>query len=141
MCNISQIAKEFNVTKPTISDAVRVLISKDYLNKDFSSSDGRRYSLFLSVIGKKLVEDITEYTNPVKKELQKISVVEKKDLYRNLAKIISQLNHSGILQVQRTCFACKFYKQTKGTHYCNLLESTLKTEDVRLDCPEFEPKS
>ena len=33
ICNVSYMAKEFNVTKATISDAVRVLIKKEYLEK------------------------------------------------------------------------------------------------------------
>src|SRR5690606_14693713 len=44
LCNISHLAKEFNVTKPTVSDAVRILDKKGFVIKDFSSSDSRSYS-------------------------------------------------------------------------------------------------
>ena len=33
LCNVSYLAKEFNVTKPTISDAVRVLFQKGTIEK------------------------------------------------------------------------------------------------------------
>mgnify|MGYP001953763141 CR=1 FL=1 len=32
-CNVSHLAKEFNVTKPTISDAVKVLVNKELIEK------------------------------------------------------------------------------------------------------------
>ena len=44
LANVSYLAKEFNVTKPTISDAVRVLLKKDFLAKDLSPADSRRYN-------------------------------------------------------------------------------------------------
>ena len=31
LCNVSHLAKEFNITKPTVSDAVRVLNNKKYI--------------------------------------------------------------------------------------------------------------
>ncbi len=48
LCNVSHLAKEFNVTKPTVSDAVKVLNKKGFIIKDFSSSDSRSYSILLS---------------------------------------------------------------------------------------------
>ena len=30
LCNVSHLAKEFNVTKPTVSDAVRILDKKEF---------------------------------------------------------------------------------------------------------------
>ena len=45
LCNVSLLAQEFNVTKPTISDAIRVLESKKMIIKDYSSPDNRSYTI------------------------------------------------------------------------------------------------
>jgi len=55
--NVSYLAKEFNVTKATISDAIRVLINKELLAKDHSPVDRRRYNLQITKKGAKLINN------------------------------------------------------------------------------------
>nr|WP_298794377.1 helix-turn-helix domain-containing protein [uncultured Allomuricauda sp.] len=138
--NVSFLAQEFNVTKPTISDAIRVLVKKELVIKDYSSADNRSYSILLSGEGKKIVADTEHFANPLAEQLEFINVSEKENLFKTLSKLIYQLNQIGVLTVQRTCFACKFYQKTTNTHFCNLLEKQLKHTDIRLDCVEFEEK-
>ena len=141
LCNVSHLAKEFNVTKPTISDAVRVLLNKGLLDKDFSPSDNRRYNLLLSSKGEQLTADLYDYSSPVSKEIQNISREELHSLFGVISKLIYQLNQKGIIQVQRTCFGCQFYDGNKlDTHHCNLLGKELMSKEIRLDCSDFKEK-
>jgi hypothetical protein len=48
---VSYLAGEFNVTKPTVSDAVKVLGQKGLISKTFSSDDSRSYSIALTDAG------------------------------------------------------------------------------------------
>lgn len=138
LCNVSYLAKEFNVTKPTISDAIRVLVDKDLLIKDFSSSDSRSYTLLLSLKGKNIVTETEKFASPITEQLNKIEEDDLKSLYKTLSKLIYQLNRSDILTVQRTCFGCTFYKGDEEGHYCNFLKKKLLDVEIRIDCPEFE---
>ena len=61
LCNVSHLAKEFNVTKPTISDAIKVLDKKGLITKDFSSADNRSYLIDLSSNGKKMVSETQDF--------------------------------------------------------------------------------
>ncbi|SEL50329.1 DNA-binding transcriptional regulator, MarR family [Aquimarina amphilecti] len=140
-CKVSYLAKEFNVTKPTISDAVRVLVNKELLIKDFSSADSRSYSLLVSAKGKEIVKETEDFTNPIRQQLNKIDPNDKDSFYITLSKLIYQLNRSGILTVQRSCFNCKFYNNENNRHYCNLLETKLLNTEIRLDCPEYQDAS
>lgn len=142
ICNVSYLAKEFNLTKATISDSVNVLIKKQYLKKDFSPIDKRRYNLLVSTKGSKLVNQLSEYASPISKELSSFKKNELVNVFDTISKLIIQLNQKGIIQVQRTCFNCTYYSGDKRiNHYCNLLESKLKKQDIRLDCNEFEIKA
>ncbi|MFH6605076.1 MarR family winged helix-turn-helix transcriptional regulator [Maribacter algicola] len=141
LCNVSHLAKEFNVTKPTISDAVKVLDKKGMVSKDFSNSDSRSYSLELTEMGKKLVTETNDFAKPLKKQIDKFDESELGSLFDTMSQLIYQLNRSGILTVQRTCYGCTFYQKNGRTDYCNLLEKELKTTEIRLDCPEFEEKA
>lgn len=138
--NVSFLAREFNVTKPTISDAIRILDSKGLIIKNHSHTDSRSYSIFLSDQGKAIVLETERFADPLALQLEGVPAVEKENLFKTLTKLIYQLNRTGVLTVQRTCFACKFYGQDKGLHYCHLLEKELEHTDIRLDCVEFEEK-
>lgn len=142
ICNVSYLAKEFNVTKATISDAVRVLLKKAFLEKDFSPVDNRRYNLSLTPLGNELVSQLSQYATPFEEELSLFQEQNLSTVYDTLTKLIFQLNQRGIIQVQRTCYKCKHYSgDRKNNHYCNLMKSELKKQEIRLDCNEFEEES
>ena len=113
LCNVSHLAKEFNVTKPTVSDAIRVLYKKKYIIKDYSSSDSRSYTILLSDLGKKTVAKTENFANPIETQLKKIETADLESVFETLSKLIYQLNNNGILTVQRTCFGCKFYNKSE----------------------------
>lgn len=140
-CNVSHLAKEFNITKPTVSDAIRMLDKKKYIIKDYSISDGRSYTILLSDLGKKTVSETEKFANPIEKQLNTIGEADLESLFKSLSKLIYQLNKSGVLTIQRTCFGCKFYDKSKNKDYCKLMEKELLTSDIRLDCPEYIDKT
>ncbi|MDO5981532.1 MarR family winged helix-turn-helix transcriptional regulator [Flavivirga spongiicola] len=141
LCNVSHLAKEFNITKPTVSDAIRMLDKKKYITKDYSLSDSRSYSILLSDLGKKMVSETENFANPIEKQLKNIETADLENVFETLSKLIHQLNNNRILTVQRTCFSCNFYDKSENRNYCNLMEKELLTPDIRLDCPEYEEKS
>lgn len=141
LCNVSHLAKEFNVTKPTISDAIKVLDKKQLIIKDYSVTDSRRYTIQLSKLGKHLVSDTDNFANPLQSLVKNLPEYELESLFKTISKLIHQLNKNDILTVQRTCFGCKFYTKSESSHYCNLLNKELFSSEIRLDCPEFEEKN
>ena len=140
LCNVSHLAKEFNITKPTISDAVRILDKKGMITKDFSSTDSRSYSIQLSQIGSKIVAETENFADPLKSQLKGIIQADLENLFRTLSKLIYQLNSNGILTVQRTCYGCKFHDKIESKDFCNLLDKELLNSEIRLDCPEYVEK-
>lgn len=141
LCNVSHLAKEFNVTKPTVSDAIKILDIKELIVKVFSSTDNRRYNIQLSVSGEKIVSEVHDFAHPLKFQIDNFSQPDLEQLFQTLSELIYKLNRNGVLNVQRTCFGCKFYQKNKTSEYCNLLEKELLNKDIRLDCPEFEQKA
>ena len=138
--NVSYLAKEFNVTKPTVSDAIKALVNKNLISKDFSSEDSRRYSVFLTEEGRQIVSQTQNFAAPLRLQLDEMKTSELEALFNSISKVIYNLNKAGILTVQRTCRACKFYSETSKSHYCNLLQKPLHDSELRIDCPEFESK-
>ncbi|NKI25854.1 winged helix-turn-helix transcriptional regulator [Arenibacter sp. 6A1] len=139
-CTVSHLAKEFNLSKPTISDAIKILHQKDLIVKETSTLDTRSYTLSLSESGKQIVSETEGFANPIRNALQLNTEEELYTLYDSLSTLIYRLNQTGALQVQRICYACKFYENNNGTHHCNLLQKNLHIKEIRVDCPEFDKK-
>lgn len=139
-CNVTHLAKEFNVTKPTISDVVRVLINKGFIEKIFPSSDSRSYTIQLTDEGKHIVSKTENFALPIKTQLKNTDASDLNSLFKTISNLIFQLNKSGVLTLQRTCYACKFHQKIQDRDYCNLLEKELLNSEIRIDCLEFEEK-
>ncbi len=138
---VSYLAKEFNLTKPTISDAVRVLEAKKMIEKSIDLNDSRSYTILLTEIGKKIVIETEDFPNPVTKIISQASNDDKEIIWKNISDLIIGLNRLNIIDVQRTCYNCKYYTQVGSEHFCDLLVMKLEDRDIRIDCPEFQDKS
>lgn len=136
LLTVSYLAKEMNVTKPTISDAVKVLEQKRYLKKNSDSIDARSCCITLTSAGKKITEKTERFAQPLEQLISEIAKSEKELIWETLSSLIYQLNKLEIITVQRTCFNCQFYNKSTS-NYCTLLDMALAPADIRLDCPEF----
>lgn len=136
-CTITRLAQEFNLTKPTISDAVRVLEEKGLIGKIVSAKDSRSYTIGLSASGQEVVTQTQAFTEPLTDLVSGHSPEQQEKFFEMLSKLIYGLNRHGVLTVQRTCFGCRFYDKKPMGDYCILLEKTLFPPDIRIDCPEF----
>jgi DNA-binding MarR family transcriptional regulator len=135
---ISYLAQEFNVTKPTISDAIKVLEQKKLIKKLAAEVDTRSYLIQLTAAGKNIVSDTEHFINPVTEIIADINQPEKLVLWENITNLIIQLHKSGAISVQRTCHYCKHFSTKNKAPYCKLLEQKLLVQDIRMDCAEFE---
>lgn len=135
---VSYLAQEFNVTKPTVSDAIKILEQKKLLKKIPGATDSRSYTIQLTLSGNQVVLETEDFINPLTQLVSKINETDKNLLWEHLSQLILHLNRSEIISVQRTCFNCKHHQLNSGGHFCSLLHQKLVAQDIRLDCPEFE---
>lgn len=135
---ISYLAQEFNFTKPTISDAIKILEQKKLIQKITDHTDTRSYTINLTVTGKKIVLETENFANPFTEIISKAKNTDKKVLWETVSNLIVRLNKLEIITIQRTCFNCKNYSIKNKAHFCNLLDLNLLTKDIRIDCREFE---
>ncbi len=135
-CNISYLAKEFNMTKATISDSVKLLLDKNLIIKEYNTIDSRGFSISLTNSGKKIAQQSSSFAGIIEKPITNFTDNQKETLLVSLLELINKLNQEGIITVQRMCLTCKFYNKNKTTHHCNLLNKPLLNNELRVDCPE-----
>ena len=134
---VSYLAKEFNLTKPTISDAVGSLAQKSLIQKIVDEKDSRSYSIKLTALGKETAQQLATFANPLKKPLLQMNQTEKEQLWQGLLTIMNGLQQSNIISLQRMCFSCTHYQLKQEGHFCALLQKKLQNHEIRIDCPEY----
>jgi DNA-binding MarR family transcriptional regulator len=138
---VAFMAKEFNVTKATISDSVKSLEQKGLTKRVTDPADSRSSILSLTGKGETLAAATENFTTPLDNAVEGLSVEQKEYLLYSVFDLIFRLNQTGIISTQRMCYNCHYYSGNRNEqHYCNLLNQPLKLEDLRLDCGEYTKK-
>lgn len=138
MSNISALAKEFQVTKPTISDAVKILSEKNMVAKQIVTSDNRKYTMTLTQLGQRIVANTADYALPIVSFIEQLPIVEKTLLWKSISSLINSLYQTSVITVHRTCYNCVHYSIRNGQHFCGLLQQTLESDEIRINCNDFD---
>lgn len=143
MGRVGVLAREFDLTPATVSDAVRVLARKGLLTKRTPPGDARARVLELTGEGRKLADELADWANVLLPHLADLDKDDKIVVMRFLLNFIDSLQRAGIVTVARMCVSCRHFDRdpapgSSETHYCRLLERPLAASDLRVDCPEHE---
>lgn len=132
----SELARDFGLTRATTGEVIKTLMEKGLLERDRSTRDRRRYALRLTKQGDKLSQRVSGYTEALEAPLADMEKGEKEALLHSTLSIIHGLIRQGVVSVQRMCYTCRFYRQSKGEGYCELLD--LIMDEPRVDCRTHE---
>jgi DNA-binding MarR family transcriptional regulator len=135
---VSYLAQEFNLTKATISDAIKSLEQKELIFKESETNDTRSYVIHLTKKGSKAALRTSFFANEMMTPVEKLNNTQKEALLSGLLQIIHHFNQIGIISVQRMCQTCMHYKPgfNGEKHFCSLMNKALSVYELRLDCPE-----
>lgn len=140
--NITNLAQRLNLTKATVSDAVKSLVQKKLVKKLSDKDDARFFYLELTSKGKELVKKIESWGEKFRRNFNDIPIDKKINLYETLLQILISFEEEGIINRNRICITCRHFqiqkKNRKETYFCQLLNLPLQTEELRVDCPEHE---
>lgn len=132
------LVTEFNLTKATISDSVKTLEQKGYIQKETEAADNRSYSIRLTKSGLALAKNIATFANPVYESVTNLTEIQQQVLLSSLLEMIQKLQIAGIISMNRMCLSCRFYEKKPADHYCRLLKTALKNTELRIDCKEYK---
>jgi DNA-binding MarR family transcriptional regulator len=143
MSRVSRLAREFGVTAATVSDAVSTLVEKNLAERVASRGDLRVFDIRLTQQGRRLTRRLSGWADSMRDSLGVLSAKQQQAVMHSLMQMISSLQQSGIVSEARMCVSCRHFveKPHSGSaqHYCLLLEKSLDTGDLRIDCPEHVP--
>ncbi|SMG20126.1 MarR family winged helix-turn-helix transcriptional regulator [Sphingobacterium psychroaquaticum] len=137
---VSLLAQEFDLSKATISDTIKILAQKELITKEYGGSDTRSYTIDLSKKGRDIALQTSSFTREIRKPIDKLGAHDKEQLLLNLLDIIAHLNQAGIISIQRMCSTCSYYSTTEDQipHFCKLLNKPLHVGDLKIDCSDYQ---
>ncbi|HEY8958177.1 MarR family winged helix-turn-helix transcriptional regulator [Chitinophaga sp.] len=134
---VTTLASYFNMTKATISDAVKSLEQKNYLTRKASPTDTRSHTLHLVKEGRAVAKKVEQFADPLQKTVAQMPLKDQAGLLEQLMQVIYQLNQQEIISSQPMCFNCEHLNEKKG-YYCNKLKISLNNGGLRMECPVFK---
>ena len=139
---IASMAREFNLTKATISDSIKVLEQKGLIKRTDDVFDSRSFNFSLTDQGTKLTGMIENFTLPLDGAIATLSHQQKDQFLMSLLDLIYRLNQTGIISTQRMCYSCFYYRgDMQQNHFCNLMQKPLAIDELRIECPEHVMKA
>ncbi|MBN2366736.1 MAG: MarR family transcriptional regulator [Calditrichaeota bacterium] len=136
---VSEIARQFNLTPATTSDALRVLTRKGLVKKSIDKADKRIVHLSLTPEGNHLTGILSQWTNPILEELQHFSRENREMVLIFFLKFLENLRKKNILKELHICFSCAYFRpdKTADSGYCILRNLSLKNTDIQLNCSNY----
>ncbi|NRQ31829.1 winged helix-turn-helix transcriptional regulator [Nonomuraea sp. NN258] len=140
---VSALAAEFDVTSPTMSDAVAALERKGLVTRS-PGLDGRRRLLSLTDAGQQVARELAPWDGPLLEAFARLPAPDRDTTLHSLLRVIADLQRQGVVSVARTCTTCRFFEpdahaDASAPHHCHLLRVPLPLADLRTDCSEHQP--
>ncbi len=137
---IGQLARELEVSQPTVSDSLLTLERKGHVVRRRSDSDRRRTPMERTDTGRGLGDAGRRAGELLRTRVAALTRPDQEEVLDLLLSLIGNLLDAGIIQVARTCTTCRFYDHPEGREArCALLQIPLPTSALRVDCPDHQP--
>lgn len=136
---ISNLANEFNTTKASISDSVKLLEKKGFVYKEKNKNDSRVSTITLTEKSINIAKEISKFSEVIANTVDKISPEKKVILLESLLEIIHELFNQNIISIQRMCFTCCYYNKSEDNNYfCSIMSKEIKSLNLEVDCNEYK---
>ena len=135
----TSLARELNVSDPTVSDAIGALARKGLVTRRRDPSDGRSHQLVLTAAGRRAAAEIHRWTAPAEIATSKLDRLEAEQLLDSLIGVMGRLHDAGVLPVSRACSTCTQLGVEPGqprSYHCLFYDTPLSVAELRVDCPD-----
>ncbi len=137
LCSVTSLAAEFSVTKATVSDSLKTLVNKGYLEKIYNPNDARAFHLSIVATAKPMVSELSQFGSTMADLVKSMGDHEIEHFSELILKMLALCGQAGLISA-RQCYSCRYYEaKAKGFH-CHLMKADLPPAELRLDCPEHQ---
>lgn len=138
---MSTLAAFFDITVPTVSDAVNSLVQKGLVIKKRSPVDARARVLGLTDQAHEVLVELASWSAPLEEVLEEFTPSHADTISDGLLRMVAGLHDRGRVSVAPICPYCTHFTRpsdSNPTAFCQLLATSLSPSEYRLDCPEWQ---
>lgn len=145
----SEIAARLGVSAPSVSDSIRAVEAKGWVERAHDPDDARAQRLSLSAAGAELIAGIRHASDSgISQLLQVLTDHDAQALLRIMQLLIHQAQTQGLASGIRTCLGCAYFRpyanvatDAEQPHICAYVGAPFGDAQLRTDCPEQAPQS
>jgi DNA-binding MarR family transcriptional regulator len=137
------LARELNVSDPTMSDAVAALLRKKLVARRRDPNDGRSQHLVLTAAGRRTAANASRWTAPAEVAASRLDRADTEALLDGLVKLIAKLHDAELIPVSRACSTCTrlgVVDAARRQYWCNFYDTALAVDELRVDCVDHVAK-
>lgn len=143
LCTVSNISKEFDLKKSTVSESVKNLEDKGFLCKTKNPEDGRVYYLSLTNKGRNIIDSLSGFFSAINMELDQIDIQERLIVSKFLMELIGLFHKKGLIQTAKVCINCANFQKDRNIgslkpHYCSYARINIGDEDIHYNCKYYK---
>lgn len=137
-----ELAREFDVADPTVSDAIAALRRKGLVSRSADPADRRRHVLLLTESGRQVARAVARWTAPAEVASSRLERADAEALLSTLLDLLAGLHAAGLLSVARTCTTCAHFERVRvagqraAAYRCAYYDYRMSPSDLRVDCAE-----
>jgi DNA-binding MarR family transcriptional regulator len=143
--SMSELARRFGLSLPTVSDAVRSLIDKGLVEQRRAPQDGRVRLVRLTRAGRHRAQHLQRWTDTLQQQIAALDPSTKGVFLSCLLDLIAHMQRSGLISFTQQCHTCLYfqphrYHDPAAPHHCGLMNQPLHLTELRLHCPDHQPQ-
>jgi DNA-binding MarR family transcriptional regulator len=144
-CRVSVLAREFGLTRATVSDAVSTLARKGLVRKEASATDKRVAHLLLTDEGRKAARKFGNWQERMVAKVHGFDERTLETVFLFLQETIIGLQRDGTVARAHMCLGCEHFRPGASgdparPHLCALTHTPLGIPDLKVDCPVHKPR-
>jgi DNA-binding MarR family transcriptional regulator len=142
-----ELAARLGVSPSSISDSIRAIEAKGWIERAQDPDDARARRLSLTSTGAELIAGIQHANGGLAQLLQALTDQDAAALLRIVQLLIHQAQAQGLASGIRTCLGCAYFRPYANAaddagqpHFCAFVGAPFGDAELRTDCAEQTPQ-
>lgn len=140
----SAIAARLGVSAASLSDTLKALEARGWIERRPDPGDGRAMVVRLTRGGKRLAEKLHSPLHGIGSLLEALDEADLGALLRSTQLLVHEAQRQGLATGLRTCLGCRYFRphstgRQDKPHFCAFIEQPFGDAELRTDCAEHAP--
>lgn len=139
----SVMAERLAVSPPTVSDSVKTLTTKGFVERRADDADARVSLVVLTPKGRVEARAAAGWPDFLAGAVEALGEAEQEAFWRGLVKMIATLQRDEQLPISQMCLTCTHFRphahrDASMPHHCAFIDAPMGARHLRLECPEHD---